>query len=204
MNNDETNKDNIGAESEIPRDWERSEEQSLAKAPVSGQAGGSGKRGKPKAPRWHDMTTEELAAKHRLKTTRDECGDSIIPGNRGHVYCDDGQVCAMWVNTKPILKKRLVELGGKIWQGDISLGGRGHRVQDAWVKGISLDKVPMALRLVGAKPRRILSEAQRSALAKARAASPLISPQTRAETHSLALESIPDAQVIAKYRGSAR
>ena len=168
MKNEETNQDNIGADSEIPKGRDRSEERSLAEAPVIGQAGVSGKRGKPQAPRCHDMTTEELAAKHRLKTTRDECGDSIISGRRGHLYCDDGQVCAMWVDTKPILKKRLVELGGRVWQGDISLDGRGHRVQDARVKGISLDKVPLALRLLGAKPLRILSEAQRSALAKAR------------------------------------
>jgi len=182
VENEETNQDNIGADSEIREERERPEKPNPAEALSAGRRAYRGRR-EAKSPKAVGITTEELAAKNRLKTTRDECGDSIIPGKRGHLYCDDGQVCAMWVNAKPILKTRLVQLGGKIWQGDISFDGRGHRVQDARVKGISLDKVPLALQLAGAKPRRNLSEAQLYALAKARAASPLISHQTRAETH---------------------
>jgi hypothetical protein len=186
MKNEETNQDNIRAYSEIPDEREHRVYWEIQEAESSKVA---------------DMTTEELAAKHRLTTTTDECGDSIIPGKRGHLYCDNEKVCAMWVDRKPILKTRLVELGGSFWQGAISLEGRGHRVQDACVKGISLDRIPLALRLLGAKRRRTLSEAQRSALAKARAASPLIFPRTRAGTHSLAVESIAEAQVIPNYPG---
>jgi hypothetical protein len=115
-----------------------------------------------------------LAERYRAPIRRDECGDQIIPGKRGHLYSDGDEVCAMWTDARPMMRSSLAELGGKLWQGDISPDRYGRRVQDAWVRGILLDKVPLALRLIGAKRRRILSEArleaQREVLVRARAA----------------------------------
>jgi hypothetical protein len=201
MKNVETNQDNIGADSEIPKGRERSEERRLAEAPVSGQAGLSGKRGKPKATGSHHITTEELAAKYRLKTTRDECGDSIIPGKRGHLYCDDGQVCAMWENAPPMNRSKLAQLGGKLWMGDIGRNREGRRVQDVKITGVSPEKISHATRLVGAKTRRVLSEAEQKARRKGYAASPLFS--VRSQGPSQPPESIPVAEVIPNCPGGS-
>ena len=117
---------------------------------------------------------QQFAEKYKLKISRDECGDSIIRGKRGHLYVEGGEICAMFTDASPMNRSRLETLGGRVWQGDISRGANGRRVQDAWVRGISPDAFKLAIRLVGAKPRRVLSPAQREALEKARVASPLI------------------------------
>ena len=113
------------------------------------------------------MTIETLAEKFRLKIARDECGDKIIQGRRGHIYVNAGQVCAMWLNTRPILKPRLTPLGGRLWLGDISLNEHGKRVQDIWVKNVPPERIALLIRLTGCKHKRIASEAQLAALAKA-------------------------------------
>jgi hypothetical protein len=119
-----------------------------------------------------DLT--QLAERYRAPIRRDECGDQIIPGKRGHLYSDGDEICAMWTDARRMMRSTLAELGGKLWQGDISRDRRGRSVQDAWVRGILPDKIPLALRLIGAKRRRILSEArleaQREVLVRARAA----------------------------------
>ena len=43
------------------------------------------------------MTMESFAATWRLKIRLDECGDKIISGKRGHLYCDEGRLCLMVV-----------------------------------------------------------------------------------------------------------
>lgn len=111
------------------------------------------------------MTIETLAEKYRLKITRDECNDKIIPGRRGHLYVDAGKICAMWLDTRPINKNRLAPLGGRLWMGDISPDARGKRVQDIWIKGLLPEQIPLAIRLTGVRRKRILSEAQQAALA---------------------------------------
>jgi hypothetical protein len=58
----------------------------------------------------------------------------------------------------------LATLGGSFWQGNISPDAKGRRVQDAWVKGIRPEAFEQAIRLVGAKRRRVLSPAQREVL----------------------------------------
>jgi hypothetical protein len=68
-------------------------------------------------------------------------------------------------------KSRLAELGGRIWQGDISADVKGRRVQDSWVRGIRPEAYELAIRLVGAKRRRVMSPAQRAALERATMAS---------------------------------
>ena len=121
---------------------------------------------------------ERFAQKHKLKTTRDECGEVIIRGKRGHLHVDGGELCAMWTDAPPMKRSRLAELGGTVWQGDISRGDKGRRVQDAWVRGIRPEAYKLAIRLVGAKQRRVMSPAQRAALEKARRASSLIPSRT--------------------------
>lgn len=119
-----------------------------------------------------------FAEKHKLKTSRDECGDAIIRGKRGHLYADGAEVCAMWTDAPPMNRSRLAKLGGSLWQGDISGSGHGRRAQDAWVRGIRPEAYKLAISLIGAKPRRVMSPAQRAALEKARLASPLIPIRT--------------------------
>jgi hypothetical protein len=80
----------------------------------------------------------------------------------------------MWTDAPPMMRSRLEKLGGKVWQGDIGRGDKGRRVQDAWAGGIRTEAYKLAIRLVGAKQRRVMSPAQREALEKARVASPLI------------------------------
>ena len=116
----------------------------------------------------------EFAERHGLKIRKDECGDLIIPGTRGHLYFDGIKLCAMWIESRPINRSTLAGLGGKAWQGDITENGRGRRVRDAWVQGIPPESYHLAIRLVGAKRRRVMSPARLEALEKARLASPLI------------------------------
>jgi len=101
--------------------------------------------------------------------------DHIIRGKRGHLYVDGGGVCAMWVDARPMMSSRLAKLGGTFWQGDISHGAKGRRVQDAWVRAIRPEGYKLAIRLVGAKQRRVMSSRQRAVLEKARRANPLVS-----------------------------
>jgi hypothetical protein len=60
------------------------------------------------------------------------------------------------------------------------------------VKGISLHKVQHMLRLIGAKPKRVPSEAQLAVLVTARLVSSLFGDPTRAEMRPHAPESIGD------------
>ena len=69
---------------------------------------------------------------------------------------------------------------------DISPDRNGRRAQDIEVKGIRPEGYRLAIRLAGIKPKRVLSDAQRAALQKAQAASPLL--RHRAPEHSPALE----------------
>jgi hypothetical protein len=140
------------------------------------------------------MTIERFAAENNLKTSRDECGDLIIRGKRGHLYVDDGRLCAMWLDAPPIRHCRLEELGGKCWQGDISPGAKGRRVQDAWVKGIALEHHQRAILLVGAKRKRVLSESDR-ATRSARAAGLTALRLQRQKAHSQSVESFGLEQV---------
>ena len=119
------------------------------------------------------MTLQQFAKEHNLRISRDECGDAVIRGKHGHIYVDGGTVCAMWVDVRPMMPSTLAKLGGTIWQGDISADAKG-RVQDAWVRGIRPEAYELAIRLVRAKRRRVMSPAQRAVLEKARRASPLI------------------------------
>jgi hypothetical protein len=84
----------------------------------------------------------------------------------------------MWTDAAPMNASRLESLGGNFWQGDIGRAAKGRRVQDAWVRGIKPEAYKLAIRMVGAKARRVMSPRQQAALKKARMASPLIPVRT--------------------------
>jgi hypothetical protein len=46
-----------------------------------------------------------------LHTRLDECGDKIIPGRRGHLYFDGGELCLMVCDGKPANRSRWEALG---------------------------------------------------------------------------------------------
>lgn len=124
------------------------------------------------------MTIQRFAEEHKLRVSRDEYGDAVIRGKRGHLYLDGAALCAMWTDAPPMHRSRLAELGGSFWQGETGRDARGRRVQDAWVRGIKPAAYRQAIRLVGAKQRRVMSPPQMAALTKARLASPLIPIRT--------------------------
>jgi hypothetical protein len=121
-------------------------------------------------------TVEAFAARHRLHTRLDECGDKIIPGRPGRrdgtkcdrqLYFDGGELCLMILDGAPVVRRRWEALGGQLWLGDISQDSTGKRVQDVKVTGIAAAQAKLAIRLARAKPRRVMSPAQAAASAAA-------------------------------------
>ena len=101
---------------------------------------------------------------------------------RGNHPREKGKACtsigselyAVETDAPPIHRTR----GVSLWQGEIRRDARGWRVQDAWVRGIRPGAYRQAIRLVGAKQRRVMSPAQKTALQEARLASPLVPTRT--------------------------
>jgi hypothetical protein len=114
--------------------------------------------------------SKTFAKQQRLRLTRDECGDPIFQGRKGHLYFAAGELCAIWTDAKPIKPARLQALNPRwSWQGDVSGWGTGARVQDAWVKGIPLEFSAAAIRLAGCKLKRIPTQENLDRLARMRA-----------------------------------
>ena len=124
--------------------------------------------------------TEAFAQQHRLKVSRDECNDQIIPGRRGHLYFDGFELCLMVLDGKPSIPSKWKALGGQLWMGDISKNAQGARVQDVKITGIPLENARLAIQMCRIKAKRIMTDAQKAALDKARSLSPL-----RAQKHPL-------------------
>lgn len=134
---------------------------------MQGQAGKRAKAGEG-----GKMNIKEFADKHRLKVKRDECNDPIIPGRFGHIYEHDekGQLgvyfefstARRWNFARQALVDRKLILR-----------------QDAQTEGTmlfdssNLSQVSAICRFARLKTRRMLSEAQKRALEKARQSSPL-------------------------------
>jgi hypothetical protein len=118
-----------------------------------------------------DIDFKNLAGKFGLRITRNECGDLIILGNLGHLYPGDG-LCAMAIDGKPTHQSRWDALGGKLWMGDISAGETGRKVQDVKIERIRLGNARAAIKMVGARPKRVLSpsalQASKGRMLKAR------------------------------------
>jgi hypothetical protein len=118
------------------------------------------------------MTIERFADQFRLRIVRDECGDKIIPGKRGHLYIADGELCLMVIDGTPAIRSHWDALGGRLWMGDISPNERGLRVQDVKVEGIPIENARTAIKMARARQKRVLStdalEASRERMLKAR------------------------------------
>ena len=59
-------------------------------------------------------------------------------------------------------------VAGRLWIGDISRNAQGVRVQDVKITGIPLENARAAIRMCQIKPRRIMTDAQKAVLDKAR------------------------------------
>ena len=101
--------------------------------------------------------TETFAEQHRLKVKRDECGDQIVQGRRGHLYFDSAELCLMVLDGKPSIPSKWKALGGKLWMGDIRKNVHGVRVQDVKITGIPLENAWAAIRMCQIRQKRILS-----------------------------------------------
>ena len=66
------------------------------------------------------MTKSEMfGERYRLKIVRDECGDQIVEGRRGHLYFDGDELCLMALDA-PVAgmgDAALNALGGQLWVG---------------------------------------------------------------------------------------
>ena len=138
------------------------------------------------------MTIENFAETFHLRVVRDECGDKIIPGKRGHLYFSGGDLCAMVIDGPPLHRKRWEVLGGKLWLGDTSLDKNAQRVKDVKIEGIPIENARAAIKLVRIRPKRVLSAEQR-ALLLARLPKPA---KPAAKRHNLALETPAEAGLV--------
>lgn len=129
------------------------------------------------------MDLRTFAEKHRVKTRRDSCGEDIITGSRipkdmpkrveyaCHVYDHgDGQRFGLLLLLKTKqqwthAKKQLVASGFTIKQNAETEGTALFNPQDP-------AQVRLAFKLARINPKRVMSEAQRLALTKARAKLP--------------------------------
>lgn len=129
------------------------------------------------------MTIRTFAEKHRLKVSRDECGDEIIQGRRGHLYFDCGDLCLMVTDGAVARRSAWAGLGGLLWLGDITGG-----VQDVSIRGIPLESAKLAIRMCRISRRRVLSESHRKALAASNVASRF---KSKADGSKKPLQKIP-------------
>ena len=112
------------------------------------------------------MNIKSFARQYRLRIRRDECGDPIIPGRRGQsqlYFAGSDGLCLMVLDGPRVKRSRWHALGGKLWLGDISAG-----VQDVKITNIPMENARLAIRLARVKPVRVVSEAQREVLRRAR------------------------------------
>jgi len=114
------------------------------------------------------MSVADFASRHRLRVRRDECGERIITGKRGHIYEHSESLMGllfapskprMWANAR----KKLQAAGFVIKQD-------GDEEGTALFDPCDTQQVALALRLVGVRPKRVPSPAQLGVLRKARAA----------------------------------
>jgi hypothetical protein len=130
---------------------------------------------------------ERFAEQYRLKVTRDECNDQVIQGRRGQLYFDGEQLCLMVLDGAPAIRSKWAALGGKLWTGEISPNAKGRRVQDVKITGIPLANARLAIRMARIKPKRVMSEAQKAVLDKARSLLPRPPQRPREPVESFGL-----------------
>ena len=120
------------------------------------------------------MDLREFASKLRLKSMRDECGDVIIPGKYGQIYEWGPESFGCLVMAKSsrywnAAREKLMAAGFRSLQnGDIE-GTLLFNPQDFGQAGL-------AIKAVGAKRKRNLTEAQKAALVQRLRRSPQDAP----------------------------
>jgi len=150
-----------------------------------------------------ESALERFAQRYRLKIRRDEAGEPIIPGRRGHLWWDAEGLCLMIVDGRPVSTRRLKDLvgdTGKVWLGTITLDDHGRRVQDVEVRGIRPERYTQAIKIAGCKARKRHPGASREVLARATAAS--LKRRTATE-HSHAPELRGEAVPGGRYQAAA-
>jgi hypothetical protein len=110
------------------------------------------------------MNIKQFAGRFRLRITRDQCGDDIIFGKRGHLYFADERLCLMVLDGTPSAQSSWAAVGGKLWLGDISPDPTGKRLQDVKIVDIPFENACLAIKLVKARRVRCLSPEQRVAV----------------------------------------
>lgn len=110
-----------------------------------------------------------FAEKYRLRSRHDECGDLTIPGKHGHLYAADGNRFGICLLDNP---------SGQPSKGKVLLSRRRKALAAGFVphqiaeyESIFLfdpanaQQASLAIQLVGAKQRRVLSPETRAVLA---------------------------------------
>lgn len=110
------------------------------------------------------MDMREFAHKFRLKTSRDECGEVIIPGKHGQIYEWGPGIFGCLVMAKSTrywnaTRRKLIASGFRAIQNGDTEGTALFNPQDVGQAGL-------AMKAVGSKRKRDLTEAQKAALVK--------------------------------------
>jgi hypothetical protein len=110
---------------------------------------------------------ETFAELYRLRVTRDECNERLIQGRRGQLHFDGAELCLMVLDGKPANRSKWKALGGKLWMGDISKecsrrAGSGRKDYQH-----PAENAVLAILMVGARQKRVLSETRKAELALA-------------------------------------
>lgn len=114
----------------------------------------------------HEKSITGFTERFRLKIRLDDCGDKIIPGRFGHLWFDEDQLCAMRLDAPPKNRSKIPR-AGFVWTGDISISPTtGKRVQDIELRDIPPEEYRAAIKFVGAKKKKVLSEERKAALVK--------------------------------------
>ena len=114
------------------------------------------------------MDIHRLAEKYRVRTKRDECGETFIPGKAGQIYdYGSGQFGALFM---PPANRRTPRRWGNVRR---KLAAAGFEVvQNGDAEGSLLfdptdaTQTALAIRAVGARRKRIPSEGQLAVLAR--------------------------------------
>lgn len=112
------------------------------------------------------QSIQAFAEKHRLKITRDECGDPIIEGSRGHLYFDDEMLCLMALDARVsgMNSQQLQSLEAKkLWEGSRWRDARQRAHRDVKVIDIPLKNARLAIKLCRCRVRRDPTPAQAAA-----------------------------------------
>ena len=114
------------------------------------------------------MTIESFAQAFKLKITRDDCGDPIIEGTRGHLYFDGSSLCLMALNARlqGFNNQQAQALGGKCWIGDIWRDDRQRGYRDVKVTDIPESSWKGAIKLLRVRKRREATPEQLERLAQ--------------------------------------